>query len=304
MEGIAVPRPEPVTGESMPSRFFVLVIVSFWLATTAWFVSREVAPRWRSGDAPPYVIELADEALKNVSPNRWQLLWNDKDMGEVRTALHYREADDLFELTADSDRLDLANIGPLKISARKLHNSLSVNHDGELRGVHTEVEMETPIGLFSVDVTAVVKAGRIERSCKLSSPLLGPIEPVLEPVAYRRGSVLNPLHPINRVGGLKPGQRWRVPLIDPFGDALKATAAELSGVKLSQPSSEPAAQFLNAEVLAQTQDLEWDGAVHACLVIEYTGDDYTGRTWVRAADGLVLRQEAGTHDEKLVLRRK
>src|SRR5262249_50875373 len=126
MEGIAIPRPRTRHRRGMPSRFLVLVIVSFWLATTAWLGSPEIAPRWRSGDTPPYVIELADEALKNVSPNRWQLLWNDKDMGEVRTALHYREADDLFELTADSDRLDLANIGPLKISARKLHNALSV----------------------------------------------------------------------------------------------------------------------------------------------------------------------------------
>ena len=285
----------------MPSRFLILVIVSFWLATTVWFVTREVAPRWRGGDAPPYVIELADEALKNVTPIRWRLTWNGRDMGQIRTTLHYREADDLFELNADSDRLEV--IGALKISARKLHNTLKVNHDGELRGVYTEVEMETPIGLFRVEVTADVKGGRIVRTCKLESPFVR-IEPKLEPVAFRRGSVLNPLHPINRVNGLKPGQRWRIPLVDPFGDALKATAAELSGVKLSEQNSETGTQFLNAEVLTQPQDLEWDQAVHQCLVIEYTGEDYKGRTWVRAADGLVLRQEAEAHGEKLVLQRE
>ena len=60
----------------MPSRLFILVIVSFWLATTGWFVAREVAPRWRSGDAPPYAIELADEALKSPVPIKWRLVWN------------------------------------------------------------------------------------------------------------------------------------------------------------------------------------------------------------------------------------
>jgi hypothetical protein len=291
----------------MPSRFFILIIVSFWLATTAWFVTREVAPRWRSGDAPPYVIELADEALKNVTPIRWRLAWNGRDMGQVRTTLRYQEAEGLFELKAESERLDLANIGALKISARNLRNSLQVNHDGELRGVHTAVEMETPIGVFKVAVTAQVKAGRIERSCDLESPLLGAISPKLEPVAYRRGSVLNPLHPVNRVNGLKPGQRWRIPLFDPFGDALKATVAELSGVKLSQQAAEPVAQFLYAEVLAEPQYIEWDGAPQPCFVIDYraeSGDDFTGRTWVRTSDGLVLRQEARSNEETLVLQRE
>jgi hypothetical protein len=282
----------------MPSRFLILLIVSFWLATTAWFVTREVAPRWRSDDAPPYVIELADEALKNPVAIKWRLLWNGKDVGQFRMSLQYIEVDDLFELKAVSDRIDL----PLKISARKFVNTLRVNHDGELRGVETNVEMETPIGDFRGEVRAAVKSGKIERSCKLDSPV-GHIEPTLEPVAYHRGSVLNPMHPVNRVSGLKPGQRFRVPLVDPFGDLL-ATLAQLSPVKSSPATAEPVAQFLYAEVLPQPEFREWDGALQSCLVIEYTGDDFSGRTWVRASDGLVLRQEAQAHGETLVLQRE
>src|SRR5262245_12331354 len=104
----------------MPSRLFMLVIVTFWLATTAWFVAREVAPKWRSGDAPPYFIELADEALRNAPAIRWRLVRNGKDIGQVRTSMQYLDAENLFELKAVSDRIDLANAGPFKISARGL----------------------------------------------------------------------------------------------------------------------------------------------------------------------------------------
>src|SRR5262249_60804830 len=97
-----------------------------------------------------------------------------------------------------------------------------------------------------VDVTAEVNAERIERTCVLQSPA-GKIKPRLDPVAYRGGMVLNPMHPVNRVTGLKPGQRWRIPLIDPFSDALQATVAEMAGAKLSGATAEPVAQFLTAE---------------------------------------------------------
>jgi hypothetical protein len=279
----------------MPSRFLILVIVTFWLATTGWFVAREVVPRWRSGDAPPYVIELADEALKNPAPIKWRLVRNGKEIGLVRTSMQYRDADNLFELKAESERIDLGHIGPIEVSAQKLKNTLRVNHDGELRGLQTHVELESLGAVVSVDITAEVKGDRIVRSCVIESPA-GPLKPALEPVAYRRGSVLNSMHPVNRLTGLRPGQRWRVPLFDPLSDALRSA--------VPNGSPEPAVQFLNAEVLPQTQLVEWDGAPQICLVIEYSGDEFFGRTWVRVSDGLVIRQEAKAHQEELVLRRE
>jgi len=280
----------------MPSRLLILVIVTFWLATTAWFVAREVAPRFRSGDAPPYVIELADEALRNAPAIRWRLVRNGKDIGQVRTSMPYIEADDVFELKADTERIELGRIGPITVTVQKLSNVERVNHDGELRGLRTHVELEMAGAVVSVDVTAEVKAGMIHRSCTLTSPA-GEIKPALEPVPYRRGSVVNTMHPVNRVKGIKPGQQWRVPLFDPLSDALR------SAVPTGSPDAAP--QFLSAEVLAQPQELEFERAMHPCLVIEYSGpDDFSGRTWVRVADGLVLRQEARAHGDTLVLQRE
>jgi hypothetical protein len=60
-------------------------------------------------------------------------------------------------------------------------------------------------------------------------------------------------------------------------------------------------------VLAEPQYIEWDGAPQPCFVIDYraeSGDDFTGRTWVRTSDGLVLRQEARSNEETLVLQRE
>jgi hypothetical protein len=286
----------------MPSRLLILVILTFWLAIMGWFVARDVAPRWRAGDAPPYAIELADEALKNPVAVKWRLVRNGKEIGKLNTRMVYKEAENVFELTAESKQIDIVPAGPVQVAAREFSSTLKVNHDGELRGILAHVEFEALGVAVHVGVTAEIKAGRIDRTCLVKSPA-GTIMPRLDPVAYRGGMVLNPMHPVNRVAGLKAGQRWRIPLIDPFADALQATVAEMAGAKLSGPTAEPVAQFLYAEVLGQTQDLEFEKTMQSCVVIEYTGDDSSGRTWVRASDGLVLRQEAQLHGESLVLQR-
>ena len=57
-----------------------------------------------------------------------------------------------------------------------------------------------------------------------SSLLAGkPIEADLDPVPVsRHGSVLSPLHPVNRIEGLRPGQTWQLPLVDPLKTAFGA----------------------------------------------------------------------------------
>jgi hypothetical protein len=45
----------------MPPRGFVVFVVISWLASTGLLVYREIVPRWRSGVAPSYTIELTDE---------------------------------------------------------------------------------------------------------------------------------------------------------------------------------------------------------------------------------------------------
>jgi hypothetical protein len=40
-----------------------------------------------------------------------------------------------------------------------------------------------------------------------------------------------------------------------------------------------------------------------CWVISYTSDDVHGRTWVRASDSVVLRQEMTRHGETMIFDR-
>jgi hypothetical protein len=122
------------------------------------------------------------------------------------------------------------------------------------------------------------------------------VEADLAPVTIaRRGGVLNPLLPVNRLTGIKRGQRWRVPMLDPIAEALLAYVHQ-------QP---PATKFLEAHVQVASEDLEWQDKRPpvSCLIIDYTGDDTFGRTWVRESDGLVLRQEMTHAGERLTLRR-
>jgi hypothetical protein len=292
----------------MPSRLVTLAIVAFWLATTGWFVAREVAPRWRAGQAPPYVIEFADEALRNAPNVHWRLSRNGQDLGIIRTGFKYREADDAFLLTAEGARITLLRVGPVEATAEGVHSDLLVTREGELRATQFAAKLNLQGLTMSVAVNAEVRGDRIERSCVIDSPL-GRARSDLRPVPSARGSVLTPLHPVNRIQGLRPGQRWRVPLLDPLGDAARAAvlaaAAQLLGQKPPEALPDAAPSFLDAEVRPAPEPLAYQGADHDCLLIEYRGgEDFTARTWVRAADGLVLRQEARTPDEELVLQRE
>jgi len=113
------------------------------------------------------------------------------------------------------------------------------------------------------------------------------------PVA-RTGSVLNPLHPVNRIKGLRPGQTWRMPLLDPVAKAQGA---------LEHLLGKNDAPFLNARVLPQPQMLPDHPSPIPCLVIEYDDEETRPRTWVQVGSGLVLRQEASQLGRRMILQR-
>jgi hypothetical protein len=111
------------------------------------------------------------------------------------------------------------------------------------------------------------------------------------------GSVLNPMHPVNKLPGLREGQRWRIPKVDPMAFAAGTLLANLAG-------DGGAPQFLEAEV--RTDTLNWNGLPSDCFLIEYreAGEKVTARTWVRRSDSLVLQQLAREPAMELVLVRQ
>ena len=295
----------------MPSRTLTLAIVLFWLATAVWFFDRDVWPHLRPGDAPPYTIELADEATRLAVPVRWALSRNGQSLGTLRTTIRYYDADDTFELTAASPELTLPRIaGLFDIKILNLSDQIRVNREGELRAMQTDitVRVQAPLETTAkVAIAAAVHNGRLERHCRVELPVLGTIEPALEPVPPTRGSVLNPLHPVPRLTGLRPGRHWRQPLVDPRSDILKAVLANLPGGGSASGLAARGPQVLLAEVRPRPEAIAWEGGEHACWVVEYRGDlegdEFRARTWVRVSDGLVLRQVAEALGETLELQR-
>jgi hypothetical protein len=152
---------------------------------------------------------------------------------------------------------------------------------------------------IKAQVEGQVRQRRFWPRCWIETARWGKQEVNIKPVEVStHGTVLNPLHPVNRLAGVRPGQRWRMPLIDPLADALAAKLAE------ELPAGKMGPRFLDAEVLPDVKVLNWDKHDVPCLVIEYRNDEITARTWVRSSDGLVLRQEADRDGDRLIMQRE
>ena len=82
-------------------------------------------------------------------------------------------------------------------------------------------------------------------------------------------------------------------MVDPVRDALATLV----------PAMQAGPSYLQAQVLPQFGTLMWAGQEENCYVIQYSGESVKARTWVRASDSTVLRQEARVNDDELVLER-
>jgi hypothetical protein len=272
----------------MPPRHVTLAIVAFWVAMSGWLFYHELWPRLRPGEPPPYLIDLVEEARTQEQTIFWEVLQNGKETGYARTGVSYQEADDTFLLHGE---FKLRAPGAVGAPIMVIESSYRVTRGGDLRAVTAHAKGEATFhGLgFSVtaDVTGEVRDGRLYPHFKIQYPL-GTYEDTVQPVAVsERGSVLNPLQPVNRLQGLRAGQHWRLPLIDPLASVL--------------PGSRPDVRVLEADVSKGT--LDWYGREVPCFVIDYRGDDARARTWAREADGMVLQQEVSLGGESLILRR-
>lgn len=274
----------------MPPRFLSLTILAFWLATMGWLVYRDLWPWVQPGDPPPYTIDLADEARQFGLPTRWgvyRLTDKEERLGRLRTWVEYRASDDTFALHSEMERVRLA----LSFEIGRLASFYRVDREGRLQ----ELQAHFTVSLGGREVTQGSLEGQVHEQQFHATGRVGPHEFPLQPVPVSAsGSMLNPLHPVNRIAGLRPGQAWRMPLIDPLTDALAATLPVGA-----------APTYLDARVLTQTEELPWSGRAVTCLVVEYHhGSERVARTWCRAGDGLVLRQEASLKGELLRLQRE
>jgi hypothetical protein len=278
--------------EPMPSRFVVLGIVLFWVASMSWLTVREVLPRFQSGDPPPFVIDLTDEV--SASAINWAVLHKNKRVGSGFSTVS-RAEDNAYNLKSEFkfDKFELFNTLPI----RKLSSRYQITPEGNL----LEVEAKVYVGEIGIDLLNLLPDS-VEFKGKVREGFFHPQVVIhfgskpkaldfLEPVRVSgHGSIMNPMHLLNRVAGLHAGQRWVIPLLDPVGPVAP-------GAQVTIPK-------LEAEVHADT--LTWAETEVPCFRIDYRepGGDLKARTWVRRRDGLVLQQQANHEPLELLLIRE
>jgi hypothetical protein len=228
----------------------------------------------------------------------------------ARTWIEHRSRPDDFTFVVEflpkqtnARRMDL---GPIKL--KSMDSRYRVDRAGRL--LHAEASFYFDHDLLGEDISfrlvGDVQAGEFRGSYAFLSALINH-ESTLDPVPVsRRGSVLLPMHPVNRIRGLIPGRHWRMPIVDPLGDALGSSmGAGRSGPRMLSAQVLPGLHWLDRLPTPGIASSAGEKPIH-CLIIEYdTGvkDAVRPRTWVRAADGLVVRQEADVNGQRLVMQR-
>jgi hypothetical protein len=291
----------------MPPRPIVAAVVAFWLAVTGFAFYRDVRPRLFASGPPPVSVELADEARQAV-PARWALLRNGQPVGRLTTQMKYLDAEDAFLFTYDYrnlrlDQSDITLLVPEGLAEVRLTRA------GELKSQ----TMRAKVGVLfrgaevaqgSIDIRGTAANGALTGRAELKSSLFslaGDLDPVPVP---RGGQPLNPLQPVNRLAHLRGGLGWQVsesnPLQDAVANLLRKKLGEF-GIRLPDQKQKDS---LVAKVGDEPRSLTWQKQDVPCWVIEYRRAEVVARTWVRASDGKVLRQEAFEKGETLTFERE
>jgi hypothetical protein len=281
----------------MPSRPIAALIVGFWAATLGVTFYQDLWPRIAASGPPPIAVDLSDEATQYL-PIRWKVVRGDREIGRLTTKLAYQDADDTFEFTSQYKDLRI-EVGLAQLLLPEVNMSTRVTRSGALRDQTLSGKLR--LGDFRAEarVNGRVENGKFTGRVEIDSDVVK-LKNDLKPVSVKDGQALNPLQPVNRIVGIRPGQRWLVQEINPLGDALAALFKE----KFSLPEREK--EPLLAEVGTAAESLLW-GRVReeaSCWVIRYRSGEVSAKTWVRRTDGKVLRQEAALAGDRIALERE
>jgi hypothetical protein len=273
----------------MPPRWLCAVIIVAWLATTGRLIVDDLMPRLMPGTPPSFAIELTEEPGMERPWVFWTVSRDGKDLLRARTKVQ-RVGREEYELSARYEPSEKESLVPLSgVLVRRMASSYRVNAAGDLLGVSIEIDGKPDLADwlrvvnadFTATITGDVDAGRMAPELKLRAVALERTLRLPEVAVPRGGALLLPLHPVNRLRDLRPGQTWTMRLFDPVADSLSA----LQGL-----GGEP--RLLRARVRPEAEALAEGAKVgEPCLVIDYAGEGFKGATWVSRQTGLVMMQE-------------
>jgi hypothetical protein len=302
----------------MPSRWQCLFIVAFWLAAMGLLYVRELEPFFRDHDPPPYVIELTAET-QSVHPKViWKAFQNGQEEPSylVKTWMDHNEDDDSFTLHGEIRPAPLqSETTKADLIMQHVTSEYRVSREGKLLNFNVDAVLSRrPFGIANLNFSPELKlTGTVvdgpEMLAQLQLPQLKGLVPGLEktfrfPVS-QNGTIFLPLHPVHKIHGVRPGKTWRVPEVDPLGNAAKAWLR--SNFPIGLPDRDD--RFLDARVRDREEQFPYDmgdGEIHYCWVIDYTDPEgekskTAATTWVEVDTDLVLCQDAKSEAGQLRL---
>jgi hypothetical protein len=278
----------------MPSRWLSLAIVLFWLSVMGWVLFWQAVERFEEySEAPGYTIDLVDEAQRGAQQIPWKVYHRSlgserEDIYTATTSVVFDPAEDLFDLRVQMTIWPLARDKQLTNLVRPtaIESTHTVTRGGHLLKTRLHVHFVSKGQEFTGLFQGEVHGDQFDSTLSFNGPEQESKHQLDSMKVNRHGSILNPLHPVNRLPGLTLGRKWQVPFVDPV---LDASAQVLFPLQLGHS----APTQLSAHVLPVIQTLHWGDNDVPCLVIEYTLEgNHVARTWVQETSGLVLKQEA------------
>lgn len=256
----------------------VLILVG-WIATTAWWFVRDVAP-WLGADKLGYRQLLAKRA-SDESTN-WRVLIDGKQVGSILSGVQPKTnggfsvwSQAMLKSSLVSSAVGIAGDGDFSVQL-----SVDVSPLGRLSTFEVRISMRSEMGA-GTEFGAV--RGKVEGEELSLQPILNS-QPMGQPIKIRfdpSTPIGGDFSPTDKIPGLWVGRRWTTRVIDP-------QAVLLGGGFLS--SGPPTREVVHSVV--GSERIIWNEIAWDCFVVEDRHSDKIGKTWVRSSDGLVLRQQA------------
>lgn len=263
----------------MPSVLMRWLIVVGWLATTTWWFVRDVAP-WLGADNLGY-RQLLDKRAADESTN-WRVLIDGEQVGSILSGVQPKTTGGfaMWSQAMLKSSLIAKTVGVGGDADVNIHLSADVSPLGRLTSI--EVRLSFRSDQASSSEFAALR-GQVEGDELVLQPIFN-AQPVGQLIRLRidpTAPIGGDFSPTDKIPGLWVGRKWATRVIDP-------QAALLGGGILtsSPPTREVAHRVVGVEPLA------WNNKPWDCFVVEDRHGDTIGKTWVRKADGVVLKQQA------------
>lgn len=269
----------------MPPRSVIVVVVLFWLASSVWLFQREIQPRLASGESPLFALAHDDDKKQERISATWTAYY--KPAGSklelpyrIQTTVvhHDKRKEDLFELVAHmrpaSDQrtnfLQIFHLGDLETTYRVRRHGLMT---GRMVGIKATVAFHQgstqQIGDQIGEFESAVRGERYQIDWNTKNQKKNE-SGTLDEDASLAGAILMPLHPLESMPGLRPGQRWELHALDPLAATLTSSAQLIR---------------VNAKVREESEILNWEKNDYRCRIVDFSDTKSTmeGTIWVEAA---------------------